>query len=119
MTREIARLRDLVRELMEYRENNDVDDAVTAKIEDAMRECAADIGWFESVLAADATKDGDGDDEAGAEASEADVERLETPGKDGAMRAAVDEASTSGTSTPSTPAEAQACLLYTSPSPRD
>ena len=93
---------------MEYRENNDVDDAVTAKIEDAMRECAADIGWFESVLAADATKDGDGDDEAGAEASEADVERLETPGKDGAMRAAVDEASTSGTSTPSTPAEAQA-----------
>ena len=56
MTREIARLRDLVRELMEYRENNDVDDAVTAKIEDAMRECAADIGWFESVLAADATK---------------------------------------------------------------
>jgi CCR4-NOT transcription complex subunit 3 len=108
LTREIARLRDLVRELMKYRENNDVDDAVTAKIEDAMRECAADIGWFESVLAADATKDGDGDDEAGAEASEADVERLETPGKDGAMRAAVDEASTSGTSTPSTPAEAQA-----------
>ena len=41
-------------------------------------------------------------------ASEADVERLETPGKDGAMRAAVDEASTSGTSTPSTPAAAQA-----------
>lgn len=76
---------DFVWELMEYRENNDVDDVVMVKIEDVMWECVVDIGWFESVLAADATKDGDGDDEVGVEVSEVDVECLEMLGKDGVM----------------------------------